>query len=243
MMPALAHAPRVLVVENDADLLSMVQEFLEQDGYSVTPVASLPDSLAVLEGQPFQLVLTDLFYQPGRPLLQSIHPLLAQAAPIPVGVMTAWLIPEEDLVREDLAFLVPMPFDLDDLLGHLDAQLDPLISRIHQTQLVEQFYLALNARDWRQLTRLCAPNLRVTTPMVVSTASIGLHSYLAILERRFSLLPGYTMEAVQVFPRQDGAAARFLACWQDSDGKEHRAAGSMRFRFQSGRIAQIDGAF
>ena len=242
-MPALAALPRVLVVENDAELLSTVQEFLEQDGYDVTPAASLSDSLAALEEQWFQFVLTDLFYRPGRPLLHSIHPLVAQAAPIPVGVMTAWLIPEEDLVREDLAFLVPMPFDLDDLRGHLDAEFHPTIRSIRQTQLVEQFYVDLNARDWRQLTRLCAPNLRVTTPMVVSYASIGLRNYLAILERRCSLFPGYTMEAVQVFPRQDGAAARYLARWQDSDGKEQRAAGSMRFHFQHGRIVQIDGAF
>jgi CheY-like chemotaxis protein len=242
-MPALAALPRLLVVEEDAELLSIVQEFLEQDGYDVTPAASLPDSLAVLEEHLFQFVLTDLFYRPGRPLLHSIHPLLAQAAPTPVGVMTAWLVPEEDLEREDLAFLVPMPFDLDDLRGHLDAEFHPTIRSLRQTQLVEQFYQNLNARDWRQLTRLCAPTLRVTTPMGASNASIGLRNYLAILERRCSLLPGYTIEEVRVFPRQDGAAARYLARWQDSAGLEHRAAGSMRFHFQYGRIAQIDGAF
>lgn len=242
-MPALASAPRLLVVEDDADLLSIVQEVLEQDGYGVTPIASLPNSLVALEEQRFQFVLTDLFYQPGRPLLQSIHPLMVQAAPTPVGVMTAWLVPEADLELEDLSFLVPMPFDLDDLLGHLDAEFHPTIRTIRQTQLVEQFYLDLNARDWRHLARLCAPNLRVTTPVVDSNASIGLCSYLAVLERRFSLLPGSTFEEVQVFPRQDGAAARFLAHWQSRGGKEQRAAGSMRFHFQHGRIVQIDGAF
>lgn len=242
-MPVLALAPRVLVVENDAELLSSVQEFLEQDGYDVTPAASLSDSLAALEKQVFEFVLTDLFYRPGRPLLHSIHPLLAQAAPTPVGVLTAWLVPEEEVAREDLAFLVPMPFDLDELRGRLDAEFHPTIRSIRQTQLVEQFYQHLNARDWRQLTRLCAPTLRVTTPMVVSTASIGLRPYLAILERRCSLLFGYTIEEVRVFPRRDGAAARYLARWQDRDGLEYRATGSMRFRFQYGRIAQIDGAF
>ena len=242
-MPALAAPPRLLVVEDDADLLSIVQEALEEDGYCVTPAASLPDSLAALEEQRFQFVLTDLFYQPRHPLLHSIHPLLARAAPTPVGVMTAWLIPDEDLAREDLAFLMPMPFDLDELRGRLDAEFHPTIRSIRQTQLVEQFCQYLNARDWRQLTRLCAPTLRVTTPMVVSNASIGLRNYLAILERRCSLLPGYTIEAVRVFPRQDGAVARYLARWQNRDGVVHRATGSMRFRFQYGRIVQIDGAF
>ena len=157
--------------------------------------------------------------------------------------MTVWPVPEEALAHSNLAFLLRKPFELDDLLGQLDAHLHPTIHSLRQHTLVEQFFLALNARDWRHLTRLCAPNLSVMTPVVVSHTSIGLRSYLANLERRFSLLPDYTVEEVQVFPRQDGAAARYLACWQGSDGLEHRAAGSMRFHFLHGRIAQIDGAF
>lgn len=243
-MPALAPVPHVLVAEDDADLLDTVQEALEEEGYGVTPTASLPASLRALEDHVFQFVLTDLFSQPGQShLLQSIQPLIAQAEPIPVGVMTAWPIRKDDPDQANLAFLLEKPFDLEDLLGQVDALLHPIIRSLRQTQMVEQFYLDLNARAWQRLRRLCAPNVRVVTPVSVPSAPIGLRNYLAMLERRFSRLPGYTIEEVRVFPRQDGAAARYLARWQSSDGLEHRAAGSMRFHFQQGRIAQIDGAF
>ena len=243
-MPALAPAPRLLVVEDDTELLDLVSNMLGEEGYRVTPATSLPDSLRALEDHLFQLVLTDLFREPDqRHPLQSIQPLIVQAAPIPVGVMTAWRVPEEDVAQAKLAFLLPKPFDLDDLLVHLDAELHPISSRIRQTRLVEQFYLDLNARDWHHLTRLCAPEVRVLTPVVVSGSRIGLRGYLAMLERRFSLLPDYTIEEVGVFPREGGAAVRYLARWQGRDGLEHRAAGSMRFHFQHGRIVQIDGTF
>ena len=244
MSLAVASPPHLLVVEDDRDILDAVQGVLQEEGYSVTPAISLPESLAALEDHLFQFVLTDLFREPEQHHpLQSIQPLIEQAAPIPVGVMTAWRVPEDDVTQANLAFVLPKPFELDDLLGHLDAYLHPTISSIRQHQMVEQFFLALNARDWQRLTRLCAQNVRVITSVVASGSRIGLRSYLAILERRFSLLPDYTIEEVQIFPRQDGAAARYLARWQDRDGNEHRAAGALRFRFQQGRIAQIEGAF
>ena len=244
MSLAVASPPHLLVVEDDREILDVVQGVLQEEGYAVTPTTSLPASLVALKERTFHLVLTDLFFQPGqRDPLHRIQPLIEEAGPTPVGLMTAWRVSEDDTAQTNLAFLLPMPFELDDLLGQLDAQLHPTISRIRQTQMVERFFLALSAHDWLHLRRLCAPNVRVMTPVIVPSASIGLRSYLAILERRFSLLHGYTIEETQVFPRQDGAAARYLARWQGSDGIEHRAAGSMRFRFQHGRIAQIDGAF
>lgn len=244
MSMAVASSPHLLVVEDDPDLLGLIHTMLEGEGYSVTAAASLPESLAALEEHLFQFVLTDLFREPEqRHPLQSIQPLIEQATPTPVGVMTAWRVPEDDVTQANLAFVLPKPFELDDLLGQLDAHLHPTISSIRQTQMVEQFYLALNAHDWQRLTRLCAQNVKVITPVVVSGSRVGLRSYLATLERRFNALPGYTIEEARIFPRQDGAAARYLARWQGSDGKEHRAAGAMRFRFQHGRIAQIEGAF
>lgn len=70
---------------------------------------------------------------------------------------------------------------------------------------------------------------------------LGLPGYLASLEQRLSRLPDYTLEDVQVFPRQDGVATRYLARWHSRDGSEHRASGALRFRFRHGHIAQIDG--
>jgi CheY-like chemotaxis protein len=243
MSLAPASPPHVLVVEDDRDLLRFLQEALEDEGYGVTPAASLPDALKALEEHLFHFVLTDLFYEQGKAPLQSIHPLLAEATPIPVGVMTAWQIPDTAAAQENLAFLIKKPFELDDLLRQLDAGLHPTMSNLHLNQLVEQFFLAANARDWTRLARLCAPDVMVFQPVAVASVSLGLHGYLERLEQRMNFLPGYTIVEAQMFPRRDGVAARYLANWQSRDGTVHRAGGAMRFRFRGGRIAQIEGTF
>ena len=184
-MTALAPAPRLLVVDDDAALLSLVQGVLEEEGYAVTPAPSLPDSLGALEDHLFQLVLTDLFREPGqRHPLQSIQPLLEHAAPIPVGVMTAWRLAEADPDLTDLAFLLRKPFDLDDLLGQVDVVMHPTIRSLRQLTLVEQFFTALNARDWQLLARLCTSDVQVSPAGNVARVRLGLPGYLASLELR-----------------------------------------------------------
>lgn len=242
-MTPLASAPRLLVVEDDTDLLALISETLKEGGYNVTPATSLPDALRALENHLFQLVLTDLFREPNQSHpIQSIQPLLAQAAPIPVGVMTAWQVAEDDPDLANLAFLLRKPFELDDLLGKVDAELYPTIRSLRRHTLVEQFFLAINARDWPLLARLCTPDVKMSPPGNVTPVRIGLPGYLGYLEQRISRLPGYTLEEAQVVPRQNGIAARYVVRWQDSYGAEHWAAGSMFFHFRNGRIAQIEGA-
>lgn len=243
----MASSARVLVVDDDSEVLSLVQEALEEDGYGVTPAASLPESLRALEEQLFHFVLTDLFSQPGHAPLQSIQPLLAHAAPIPVGVLTAWNTPDDLVAQADLAFLLHKPFDLDDLQRRLHAHVHPKVSRPRQHQVVEAFFEALNARDWKRLARLCTPEVRVASLSAPAVAAAGapggLFGLRAALEARFHRLPGYTIEAVQVYRRPMGVSARYVARWQGSDGLEHRAAGALHFRLEGERIAQIDGAF
>ena len=246
MSAAVASTPQLLVVEDDLELLELVGGFLQGEGYAVTPTNSLDTSMEALEDRLFHLVLTDLFRAPGQSqLLQSIQPLIQQAAPIPVGVITAWRVPEEDVARSNLAFVLPKPFELDDLLGKIDAQLHPTISSLRQTQLVEEFFHALNTRDWQRLARICIPQVRLTllnAPAVAAAGVGGLLSLQALLERRVRALPGYTIEEVRVFPRQIAVSARYIVRWQGREGIVHRTAGAMHFQFQRGRIAQIDGA-
>lgn len=243
MSNATASPPHLLVVEDDPEILTLVRHILQDSGYGVTSATSLASSRSMLEERLFHFILTDLFYQPGQHPLLSIQPLIEQATPTPIGIMTAWPVSEDDPALANLAFLLHKPFELEDLLGKVDAELHPTIRSVRQISLVEEFFLALNARDWERLTRLCMPDIRMAPPVAGLSISVGLPSYLKHLEQRWSRLPDYTIEEIQVFPREDGVAARYLARWQGSDGIEHRAAGSMRFRFHHGRISQIDGAF
>ena len=228
-----ASAPQLLLVEDDPGVLSLVREVLEEEGYDVTPATSLPKSLTELEEHLFHFILTDLFSKSGQNYpLQSIQPLLARAAPTPVGVMTAWPVPAEAATQTDLAFLLRKPFDLDDLLRELDTKLRSRVSSHSQEQLVEQFFKALNSRDWTRLAQFCTPDMALARRP----------SFLEIVTQCMRCLQDYRFEDVQFFARQDGVAARYIASWQASNGRLHRA-GSLYFRFQGERIAQIEGAF
>lgn len=244
MSNAAASPPHLLVVEDDPEVLTLVRYILEDSGYGVTSVTSLPESQKALEKHLFHFILTDLFRQPEQHNpLQSIQPLIDQATPIPIGVITAWQVPEDDPALANLAFLLHKPFELEDLLGKVDAALHPTIRSVRQIALAEEFFHALNARDWPRLGRLCTPDIQAAPSVAVSGIRVGLPSYLTYLEQRWSLLPDNTIEEIHLFPRQDGVAARYLIHWQSSNGRKHRAAGSIRFRFHHGRISHIDGAF
>lgn len=235
------------MVEDDPDILELVQGTLEDQGYEVAPANSLSASLTLLEEQPFHFVLTDLFYQRGQDPLQSIEPLLVQAAPIPVGVMTAWQIPEEAVARKGLACLLTKPFELDTLVQSIEIGLQATINpRERHSQLIEQFFAALNTRNWERLARLCAPDVTVmpvAAPFLYAHALPGHARIRGIFESRFLALPGFTIESVDIFARPVGLAARYIARWQGSDGVIHHVAGAMQFRFRGGHIAHIGTPF
>ena len=247
MSQAAASPARLLVVEDDPDILEPIQGVLEEEGYCVTTALSLPASLALVSQQIYQLVLTDLFSSQGHNPLQSIRPLLTQAAPTPVGVMTAWHVTREAAAQAGLAWVLQKPFNLNELLRAVQREVHPRYSRTRQTQVVEQFVAALNSRDWKQVARLCTSDVVIQSlsapPIATSANHFTLSHYRTILEQGLLALPGFTFEQVSVFARPVGLAARYLVRWQSSDGTAHRVAGAMHFRFKGERISQIEGAF
>ena len=240
--------PHLLVVEDEPDLLERLVALLGEEGYTVSPVTSLPASLTQLQDRSFHFVLTDLFAQPGHDPLYSITPLLRAAAPIPVGVITAWPIAPDIVTQAGLACLVRKPFEADVLLQAVEGGLQSVLShKQHQAHLVEQFFAALNARDWKRIVHLCTPDVTfvsLTAPAVTDANSrMGLLSYRVLMERRMNALPGYTFAEVRVFARPLGVAVRYVACWQSRNGTLHQNAGSAHLQFQGTRIAQIIGLF
>ncbi len=51
---------KVLVVDNDGEMVELLQRHLEHEGYAVTPITSGPKALAALAREDFDVVLTDL---------------------------------------------------------------------------------------------------------------------------------------------------------------------------------------
>lgn len=247
MNDAAASPPQLLIVEDDPEILFAVQDTLEEEGYLVTPATSLPASLDKLSEQLFHLILTDLFQVGKQAPLQSIQPLLTYATPTPVGIMTAWPIPEEAAAQAGASFLLRKPFELDDLIHIIQRELSARSRSPRQSHIVEQFFAALRANDWKHLARLCTPDvviLPLKAPAVIDASTThGLLTLRALLEQRVSTLPGYMIEDVRVYGRPLGVAARYTARWQSRDGIIHHMAGSLHFHFRGERIAQITGAF
>src|SRR5262249_41801635 len=159
------------------------------------------------------------------------RPLVMRAVPTPVAVLTARQVTAEAATQEGVAWVMRKPFDLEDLLLAIKRQIHPRQSRALQTFIIKQFFAALNSRDWKRVARLCIPEVEVRSLLAPAVALAGLPSglltYRALMEQRFSALPGYYIfEEVQVFARPIGVAARYMVCWEDRSEVVHRVAGS-----------------
>src|SRR5258705_8915414 len=87
-------APRILVADDQADVLEALRLLLKGEGYQIESVASPAAAISTLEARDFDVVLIDLNYtrdttsgQEGLDLLSRIQTI---DSILPVIVMTAW---------------------------------------------------------------------------------------------------------------------------------------------------------
>lgn len=86
--------PRILVADDQPDILQALRLLLAEAGYDADLAGSVPDVMARVSGQPYDLLLMDLNYsrdttsgREGLDLLDHVH---ATDATLPVVVMTGW---------------------------------------------------------------------------------------------------------------------------------------------------------
>ena len=107
----------VLVVDDDPAVRKVVQALLVQAGIEVTPVPSGRDALAVLEGRPIDVIITDLNMpeMDGMTLLERVN---AQWPAVPVIVLTAHgtVRVAVEAMKRGASDFVLKPFDRDELL-------------------------------------------------------------------------------------------------------------------------------
>src|SRR5437773_10106588 len=93
-MPASSTAPRILVADDQSDVLEALKLLLKGEGYEVEAVASPRGVLSALDKRDFDAVLIDVNYTrdttSGADGLDLLARLQGLAAPPPVVVMTAW---------------------------------------------------------------------------------------------------------------------------------------------------------
>jgi CheY-like chemotaxis protein len=120
--------PTVLCVDNDRNLCQVMAKALAAEGYDVTTEYDGERALALLEDDPPDLVLLDVFL-PGRDgfaVLEAIRDLPSRAARIPV-VLLCGCSPTPEYGRRasalDAVGLLTKPVPLDELVGVVASQI------------------------------------------------------------------------------------------------------------------------
>jgi DNA-binding response OmpR family regulator len=121
MRAAEAHdRPRLLVIEDDADVRLFMVLALRQEGYEVHSAADAREALRLLREDSFDLVLTD-YGLPGKDGLALIDD--AERGGLLKGAKVMMLTAFPYLAREAQMPVLSKPIDLDDLAGRLRALL------------------------------------------------------------------------------------------------------------------------
>ncbi|MCC6174178.1 MAG: response regulator [Chloroflexi bacterium] len=110
---------RVLVVEDDDLIRSVLEAALEDEGYLVRTAPHGRAALAVLERQPIDVVLLDLMLpiMDGWTFLKERQQRGIRPA-VPVAIVSASRTARDlDAAALGVAAVIPKPFDLDDLLA------------------------------------------------------------------------------------------------------------------------------
>jgi DNA-binding NtrC family response regulator len=124
------NSPRLLIADDQSDVLEALRLLLKGEGYQTETVNSPAKVLAALEEREFDLVLIDLNYardttsgQEGLDLLSRIRSV---DATLPVVVMTAWANVElaVEAMRRGARDFLPKPWDNGRLLTILRTQVE-----------------------------------------------------------------------------------------------------------------------
>jgi DNA-binding NtrC family response regulator len=124
---------RVLVIDDDTMLRETLRAVLELEDHTVSASPDLAGGLRLLETEPFDLVVTDLFTH--RSALEAFAPLhaLIQAAPDTPIVVTTAFADVGTLTPTDygLADIILKPFELDDFLARLQQVMEASRKQLH----------------------------------------------------------------------------------------------------------------
>ena len=113
-----AHAPRILVVDDDPGQRSLLDSFLTSQGFETVVVASGDQALTALRGSSFGLMISDV-RMPGMSGLETLRQARLEHTSLPVLLVTAYADIREAVgaMRDGAVNYLPKPIDLDELLS------------------------------------------------------------------------------------------------------------------------------
>lgn len=118
--------PRVLVVDDEPKLRTMLQTMLQTKGFHVVTAATCPDALLALAAHQPDAVIMDLHLDESG--AHWLGQRIRAASPAPILLMTGALLnpAEERAAREFACDILYKPFDMTTLLGAVHACLHPV---------------------------------------------------------------------------------------------------------------------
>jgi DNA-binding response OmpR family regulator len=238
-------SPRILVAEHDQSVAELLFAFLRGEGYNVSIAPSMESALAQMDEQTFHVALTDLFAENARRPLSQARRLLLHAPPTPVGLMTGWQVPPQEVRRQGFAFLIAKPFDLDLLLTEVAACLrQPLTpEQDQQLQLLERLTEALRTHNLETLSQILTEDITYY-PSARALSSIsarvqGLPAILAYVQASYSRYQNVAFDKPLFYLRPKGWAMRYASHWFLPDGSRQSLTGVLLFHFQGTKIHQM----
>lgn len=241
--------PHILLVEANPDVTDILYAALQEEGYALSSVNSLDEALEALKTQTFPLILTDLYAGRSRHSFAQAHILRRRAQPIPIGLLTTQNILPEEARREGFAFLVQMPFDLDDLFAQVAAVLHPTLTpeQQRQAEAVQRYFAAINERDWEAMAALCAEDVAYYPPLDSRFARMrkltGRRAFYAYVEEATRHV-AFRLLQEGIYPRRKGLMALYemRSLLPGSDTPQHMQ-GVTLFHFQGESISQLGVRF
>jgi len=109
--------PRILIVDDDPSQRSLLDSFLQTQGFETVPVSSGERALEVLRQGDFNLMVSDV-RMPGLTGLETLRRARQEHAVLPVLLVTAYADIREavDAMRDGAVNYLAKPIDLDELL-------------------------------------------------------------------------------------------------------------------------------
>jgi DNA-binding response OmpR family regulator len=234
-----ASPPRLLVIDDDADLRLFLQDFLTEEGYRVDVGATMPEALALIDSHVYDLILTDLLTHSTADPLHSAIIVRERAYPTPVIALTAWGISQAQIAQADLARLVAKPFDLTNLLAEVGACLTRPWSAEQKrwAETIERYLAAFSAGDLDACVANCADNVRVVPSQQQELDALALPSMQgraalrAHLERQRHVTPDNRIQEYALFPLPNGIAMRCMKSWQSANAVLGRVSQAITVMF------------
>lgn len=113
---------RILIIDDEQDIVNLVQLLLEDAGYEVEASTSGMEALTRLEDENFDLVLLDIMMPmvTGWEVLRELRSR-SRTKDIPVALLTARASPRDDNRQHptDFCEYITKPFEAEDLLSRI----------------------------------------------------------------------------------------------------------------------------